>query len=271
MVHGSDHGQRATSCQERADGAWIWLFSGTADGPPLTSALLERGWWVQVSVVTAAAARAYPAHPRLRLRIGPISSDAGLQAELLQLHPRALVDATHPFAQEISRRLQRLAPLTGMPLLSLQRRHPEQAKPGEQLRWLDSVADLAHRPLAGERLLLAIGARQLQEAVTASASAEHFARVLDWPGSLQAARAAGLEDGHIACLRPDPTAHGALEEALCRRWSISVVLCRQGGGRSEAIWRQVCQRLSLPLLLLRQPSSHTRLPLPELLEKLGQP
>jgi hypothetical protein len=49
------------------------------------------------------------------------------------------------------------------------------------------------------------------------------------------------------------------------------VLCRQGGGRSELLWRQVCQRLQLPLLLLRRPTDATGLPLAALLEKLGQP
>lgn len=251
--------------------AWIWLFAGTAEGPVLAQQLLARGWWVRVSVVTPAAARVYPEHPRLQLRVGAHSSDAQLRAELHELAPRWVVDATHPFAQVISRRLERLCGPDGPALLPLERRLPEQGAPGERLQWLSDLDELHQLPLAGERLLLAIGARQLAAAVRASAAAEQFARVLDQPGSLQAARAAGLADERIACLRPDPATEGALEEALCRRWNISVVLCRQGGGRSEAIWRQVCRRRALPLLLLRQPVAAAGLPLQALVEKLGQP
>jgi precorrin-6A/cobalt-precorrin-6A reductase len=249
----------------------IWLFAGTEEGPRLAETLLARGWWLQVSVVSTAAARAYPLHPRLQLRVGAINSDQQLQQELEQLQPQWVVDATHPFAQVISQRLERLCGNTAMGLLRLERHQPAQSACGEQLQWLERIGDLHALPLGGKRLLLAIGARQLPAAIAASADAEHFARVLDRPGSLQAARAAGLSDARIACLRPDPMATGDLEEALCRRWQIQVVLCRQGGGRSERLWRQVCRRRSLPLLLLRRPSTGTGLPLAALLEMLGQP
>ena len=118
---------------------------------------------------------------------------------------------------------------------------------------------------------LAIGARELGAAITATPACRHYARVLDQPSSLQAALAAGLPQERIACLRPDPLGTGAIEQALCRRWGITQVLCRQGGGRSEALWRRVCQQLELPLLLLRRPSASPGLPMAELLEKLGQP
>jgi precorrin-6A/cobalt-precorrin-6A reductase len=264
-MHGPDLHQGPTAARR------IWLFAGTEEGPLLAESLLARGWWVQVSVVTAAAARAYARHPELQLQVGAIDSDALLQQELEQLRPRWVVDATHPFAQLISERLERLCQASATPLLRLQRQQPDKTAEGEQLRWLQGINDLQALPLAGERLLLAIGARHLKAAIAASAGAEHFARVLDQPGSLQGARAAGLNDAHIACLRPDAHTAGALEAALCRRWGISVVLCRQGGGRSEALWRQVCRRQSLPLLLLRQPPAAAGLPLPALLERLGQP
>ena len=37
----------------------LWLLSGTGEGPKLAGALIERGWQLRVSVVSAAAARAY--------------------------------------------------------------------------------------------------------------------------------------------------------------------------------------------------------------------
>jgi precorrin-6A/cobalt-precorrin-6A reductase len=250
---------------------WVWLFAGTAEGPPLAQALLARGWQMRVSVVTAAATRAYRPHPSLELQVGACSSDAALEQQLRQLTPRWVVDATHPFALEISARLERICGQMDLPLLRVDRREPVDARPGEQLQLLENLEALRGLALAGEHLLLAIGARQLREAKAASPQCQHFARVLEQPGSLQAARAAGLPDHHIACLRPDASGEGRLEEALCRRWQIDRVLCRQGGGRSELLWRQVCQRLQLPLLLLRRPTDATGLPLAALLEKLGQP
>ena len=50
----------------------IWLLSGTGEGPPLAAELLGRGWQLRVSVVSSAAARAYPAHPKLELKVGAL-------------------------------------------------------------------------------------------------------------------------------------------------------------------------------------------------------
>jgi precorrin-6A/cobalt-precorrin-6A reductase len=265
-MHGPVLHQRALPAEQ-----WVWLFAGTAEGPPLAQALLARGWQVLVSVVTAAATRAYRPHPSLHFQVGTCSSDAELEQQLRQLAPRWVVDATHPFALEISARLERLCRQLDQPLLRLDRLEASETRPGERLALLEHIEAMRGLKLVGEHLLLAIGARQLPAAIAATPHCRHFARVLDQPGSLQAARAAGLPDHHIACLRPDTSGEGQLEEALCRRWQIDRVLCRQGGGRSERIWRQVCRRLQLPLLLLRRPTDAPGLPMAALLEKLGQP
>jgi len=250
----------------------LWLFAGTGEGPALARHLLACGWRLRVWVVSSAAARAYPCCERLSISVGALGETAALERALFQAaldgeEPRWLVDATHPFAIRIRATLQEVCLRHGQPLLRLQR----PSLPVDAAVVLGGVSDLGGVPLQGKRLLLAIGARQLPQAIAATPQCRHFARVLEQPGSLQAARAAGLPDHHIACLRPDANAEGQLEEALCRRWQIDRVLCRQGGGRSELLWRQVCQRLNLPLLLLRRPVDEAGLPLAALLEKLGQP
>jgi len=257
----------------------IWLLAGTGDGPPLAAALLERGWRLRVSVVSAAAARMYAPHPQLALRVGDLADDAAVAQELEQHRPRWVVDATHPFALRISERLERVCGGRGQPLLRL-RRPTVGADPGggparcERLAGLEALAAL---DLRSERLLLAIGSRHLPQAIAASNARAHVARILDRPSSLQLALAAGLSDGQLACLRPSGAPQpgalepGALERALCRRWRISAVLCRAGGGRSEAIWHGVAQQLGLRLLLLQRPSGPCAdgLPLEPLLEMLG--
>jgi precorrin-6A/cobalt-precorrin-6A reductase len=118
---------------------------------------------------------------------------------------------------------------------------------------LPGLASLSRCPLAGERLLLAIGARQLARAVTLTQGALHHARLLPNPYGLQQAMAAGLAAERVACLRP--TAEGRVEEALLLRWGITVVLARQSGGRAEAQWHQLANRRGCRLLLLRRPDA----------------
>ena len=262
---------------------WIWLLAGTGEGPPLAAALLATGWHVRVSVVTPEATRAYVRHPHLELQVGPLPDRRAVLAVLQELRPRWVIDATHPFAVRISGLLEEvLAPLE-QPRLRLSREHGETASFGrdtagtfghQRPERLSELHALHQLDLSRERLLLAIGSRQLPQALAASNAAAHFARVLDRPASLQLALAAGLPDAHLACLRPDSSGSGALERALCQRWRISAVLCRQSGGAGEALWQKLAQELGLRLLLLErppEPGSAEVLPLTALLEKLGRP
>jgi precorrin-6A/cobalt-precorrin-6A reductase len=121
---------------------------------------------------------------------------------------------------------------------------------------LSSMADLADQSLAGRSLLLALGARQLVEAarVAREAGATVFARVLPTPMSLIQAAAARVPSDHLAVVRPlQGLEPGALEAALCRRWAITDVVCRQSGGATEALWAGLSIEMGLELWLLRRP------------------
>jgi precorrin-6A/cobalt-precorrin-6A reductase len=132
---------------------------------------------------------------------------------------------------------------------------------------------LAHQRLAGRRLLLAIGARQLAEAVALSPGALHHARLLPNPEALQRAMAAGIAPQRLAPLRPGGSGEAALLAALLRRWRIDGILCRQSGGITETLWRQLAASQNCELLLLQRPADPagmTGLAEAELLAKLEQ-
>jgi precorrin-6A/cobalt-precorrin-6A reductase len=235
----------------------LWLFSGTGDGPPLARAVLEQGWQLRVSVVTAEAARAYPAHPRLELQVGALGGSEPLRRTLevarQQGRPfRAVMDAAHPFAQAIHRQLERACGQAAVPLLRLLRPATAGLEPPDGVHVLERLADLTAAGLAGRRLLLAIGARQLAEAVAATPGALHHARVLPRPAALQQALRAGLAPERLACLHPLALAD-SVESALVRRWRIEAIVARQSGPPTEPLWRRVAAGQGCRLLLLRQP------------------
>jgi precorrin-6A/cobalt-precorrin-6A reductase len=249
----------------------LWLFCGTGDGPPLVRALLEQGWQLRVSVVTAEAACAYPGHPRLELQVGALGGSEPLRRALAESEQRgqgfqAVVDATHPFASTIHQQLQLGCGQAGVPLLRLVRDRPDGPAPPAGLRLLDGVQDLAALPLAGSRLLLAIGARALSSAVAATPGALHHARLLPRPGALQQALAAGIAPERVACLQPlsldpgdGPGLEGCVEAALVRRWRIERIVARQSGPPTETLWRRVAALQGCQLLLLRQPPAAAHL------------
>ena len=248
----------------------LWLIGGTGDGLRLALALEARGWRVLVSVVSAEAAEAYPERPGLVLQVGPIGGSAGIRAVLEQAVNTgnsfaAVVDASHPFARQITAALANVWACSGAqslpPLLRLHRQElSEPAVP--RLRPLAGLEELAHSELQGRHLLLAIGARQLRQAVGLSPGATHHARLLTSAAALQQGRAAGIAAERLACLRPGDPLEQPVLRALLRRWQIDAILCRQSGGITERLWRSLAAELDLELLLLRRP------PEPEALRQL---
>jgi precorrin-6A/cobalt-precorrin-6A reductase len=252
-----------------ADRPRIWLVAGTGEGPPLALWLRERGWAVRVSVVSAAAARAYPQCGGLELMVGALTPE-WLEAELAGAPFRWVIDASHPFASRISADLARCCAAWDQPLLRLRR----PLDPPGRATLLGGLEELARAELDEKRLLLAIGARRLAESVARTPTAVHHARILPNAEALRQAMAAGLPPQRVACLRPPPDSSAAalVEEALCRRWRIEAVLARRSGGPSQTHWQRICARLGLRLLLLERPAEPagvSELSLQELRQLLG--
>jgi precorrin-6A/cobalt-precorrin-6A reductase len=257
-------------------GGRIWLIAGTGEGPPLAQQLLAGGWRLKVSLVSRPAALAYGAHPQQELAVGAIGAsegpEAGVAAELVEARRRGepytwVIDATHPFATRISAALALTCTAQGQPLLRLKR--PDLSSAGAVV--LGDLACLGAHCRPGERLLLAIGARRLGEAVAAAPQALHHARLLPHGEALALALATGIPAQRLAPLRP--SGDGRIERALCRLWCIEAVLCRRSGGTNEAQWHRICAELGLRLLLLErppEPGQAEALPLRDLLQRLGQ-
>lgn len=232
----------------------VWLLAGTGDGPRLTRALLQRHWRVRVSVVSPAAAEAYEGLAVESIAIGALGGVDGIAAELKrQTMLKWVVDATHPFATKISHDLAEACLAAQQPLLRFERPW-EEGHAETQL--LQNGAALATMALSGQRLLLAIGGRHLADIAASArlAGGELFARAMPTQMGLRSALAAGLPPDHLAVVRPlqgEPP--GQVERALCRRWGITSVVCRQSGGRTERLWRRIAEEQRLTLMLLRRP------------------
>ena len=232
----------------------VLLLAGTGEGPRLVHELSRRHWRVSVSVVTPSAANAYAGLAVEEISIGALQGIGGIADALRRAGPfRWVVDATHPFASQISHDLVKACAEVGQPLLRY-------VRPLEPLGAAALVADveaLAAQPLQDQRLLLAIGGRHLPAIAAAvrRAGAIPYGRALPSPEGLRAALRAGLPQDHLAVVRPlQGEVPGAIERALCRRWGIGVVICRQSGGVTEQLWHQLTAELGLHLVLLRRPA-----------------
>ncbi len=235
----------------------LWLLSGTSEGPWLVKALLKEGWKVSVSVVSANAALAYKDMPIEDLWIGALNGAEEIKG-ILQKAKSAnkafewVIDATHPFAVLISADLNNACNEFAQRLIRFDRqiRRPSDAF------MIRNLKELSNASLKGKKLLFAIGVRHLSEAVKAarSAGANVFARVLPYPISLQEAFSCDIPEEQLAVLHPfRGISSGELESALCKKWSIDAVVCRQSGGFTQELWEAVCKKQNAELWIIERP------------------
>src|SRR5436309_1815209 len=99
-------------------GERILIFGGTAEARALAAALVEAGFKV---VTSLAGVTTSPNLPEGEIRIGGLGGSAGIAAYALRENIAAIVDATHPFAAQISRHAHLAAVDRGLPCLRLER------------------------------------------------------------------------------------------------------------------------------------------------------
>jgi precorrin-6A/cobalt-precorrin-6A reductase len=130
----------------------ILCLGGTAEARELAT---------RAAVLTSLAGRVRePALPPGEVRIGGFGGVSGLVAWLDQHRPAAVVDATHPFAAQMSQRAVAACAATGVPLLRLQR-PGWVAGPGD--RWTRVPSLEAAASAVGDRCALLTTGRQAVE------------------------------------------------------------------------------------------------------------
>ena len=175
----------------------ILLLGGTSHTAALALGLARSGYHVLVSRATDVPLEVGD-HPHIETRCGALD-DQELAELVRQWRVRAIVDATHPYAEEIHARARRVAAGLGLPYLPFIRL--ASIVPGApQVTFADDHVAAAQLAFAdGRPVLLTTGSRHLAPYVTESrrTGVPLVARVLDHPTSLAACREAGLPADRI--------------------------------------------------------------------------
>lgn len=245
----------------------IWLIGGTQESRHLATALATAQIPYIVTVVTPEAARLYSASPWGQVAVGAIAPEA-LTQFLMTHHIAAVLDASHPFAVEISQAaiaacthhplpyLRYERPQAGLQANAIQRQH-EAHNPAPNKALIQTVAsydDLLTDAIlsSGERILLTLGSRYLHRFKPWHDCATLFARILPTPTALQAALQAGFDPARLIALRPPISLD--LESALWQHWRITRVITKASGTPGgETVKRSLAQRLNIPLWILERP------------------
>ncbi len=246
-----DQAQTQPEREDLPSGA-IWVFSGTGDGNALAKEIASRNHPVIVSTATdygAAVARLQcPGLPVIGGRMGMERRRQLLRKSL----SRAIVDATHPYASEISRQLIELSQTLGLPYLRYERLAAADEHPVEHCKTMEEAAQ---RAIAGGRhIFLATGSKNLPVFLNrpGAADREWFVRLTPDPTQIRRAMELGIPHARICAMQGPFTT--AFNRALWQDWKIDLVITKQSGeagGYSSKT--KAAAELGIPIIAVDRP------------------
>ena len=223
----------------------ILLLGGTAEAAALARAITAR-FAGAVALTTSLAGRTErPVAVPGDVRIGGFGGADGLARYLRAQAVDIVIDATHPFADQISAHARIACADAGVPRLILRRRvwqrHPLD-------RWIE-VDDLAAAAAIvgkiGRRAFLTVGASEIA-AFAGAVEVRFLVRLIDPPR-----RPLPLRFHEIVLGRGPFTI--AEERHLLQRHAIDVLVCKASGGEATQAKIIAAREASLPVLMVRRP------------------
>lgn len=224
--------------------AVVLVLGGTAEAREL-AALLHGSPGVRVVSSLAGRVRD-PRLPVGEVRVGGFGGVDGLTRWLVEHDVRALVDATHPYADRMHATAVRAAAAVGVPHLRLERPGWSR-RPGD--RWTrvpDVESAAAALPGLGTRAFITTG-RQRLDAFTELPDLWLLARVVDEPAGPLPANMRIVRD------RGPYTVDG--ETTLMSEHRIDVVVTKDSGGDYTAAKLTAARALGLPVVMVDRPGA----------------
>lgn len=225
----------------------LLILGGTAEASALARAVAE----AQIPATFSYAGRvSRPRAQPVPVRTGGFGGVAGLTLYLRANRITHVIDATHPFAAQMSHNAQAACAETGVPLIALTRA-PWAAQPGDSWTHVaDIPAAVAALGDAPARVLLAIGRMHL-EAFAAAPQHFYLLRLVDPPeGPLP------LPDCTAEVSRGPFTPQS--DAALMRAHGIGVIVSKNSGGTGASAKLTAARALGLPVVMIDRPALPAR-------------
>jgi precorrin-6A/cobalt-precorrin-6A reductase len=225
----------------------VLLLGGTTEASHMAQALARR----RVEAVFSYAGRTNtPMAQPLPTRVGGFGGVPGLRDYLLVDRITHVIDATHPFAAQMSQHAVQACGELGLPLLALERA-PWQAQSGDRWQHVPSLeAAVTALPDGPARVFLAIG-RQHVQAFLDRRRHWYLLRLVDPGFDVPADRGAVVIDRGPFTLEHDL--------ALLRQHRISHVVAKNAGGVGAAAKLAAARALGCPVILVERPALPQRL------------
>jgi precorrin-6A/cobalt-precorrin-6A reductase len=221
----------------------LLILGGTAEASAIAGAIAGLP---DIDAILSLAGRTQrPATSPVPTRIGGFGGVAGLRAYLEAARIDAVVDATHPFAAQMSRHAANACAAAKLPLLMFTR-PPWERIDGD--RWIDVATMMEAAQALGpvSRNVFLTQGRQQLAAFAAAPHHRYLVRAIEPPDDILAL------PHHRLILARGPF-RLADEEALMRAENIELIVSKNSGGAATYAKIEAARNLNLPIVMVRRP------------------
>ncbi|WP_338698912.1 MULTISPECIES: cobalt-precorrin-6A reductase [unclassified Bradyrhizobium] len=218
------------------------ILGGTADANLLAAAIARAG----IDAVYSYGGRTRaPADQPLPTRIGGFGGVSGLADYLRREAITHVIDATHPFAVEMSRNAIAACAQTETPLVALERAPWDKTSGDRWIEVADVTSAVAALPDSRANVFLAIGRQHIAPFGSRPQHA-YTLRFVDPPE-----QALPLPDADVIVSRGPFTLDGELE--MMRERRIDWIVARNSGGTGARAKIDAARALGLPVIMITRP------------------
>lgn len=222
----------------------ILLLGGTTEAREIAEVLARCPQ--SETIVSLAGATTAPARYPLPTRIGGFGGVEGLRRYLIENNIDLLVNATHPYADQMWRNAMEATKLAGVPMIVF---HRPEWKPVEGDRWthvrnVDSAVARLGRTRA-RNVFLPLGRKEIFK-FEAAPKHNYLIRSID-------ALDRPIDLPNVNYLRERPPFAKATEIALMKHHRINLVVAKNSGGSASYAKIAAARELGIETILIRRP------------------
>ena len=218
----------------------ILILGGTKEAAELAKELVSDGH----DVTTSLAGRTKEPLPITgKTRIGGFGGAQGLAEYLMLEKVEHLIDATHPFAKQISKNAVEAAKLTSVQF-EIRTRKPWEKKEDDLWQEVATLGEALHAIPSGARVLLALGSQYI-DIFAARSDVFYLVRMVDPPTK-------PLKLPNHEILLGKPSTDWQIEQSVLTQNNLTHIVCRNSGGQGAYAKIQAASALQLPVIIVNR-------------------
>ena len=234
----------------------ILVFSGTEDGRKLAQTLAKTGHLVTVSVATAYGEEMMPEAEGLRVQCGRM--DASQMEQLLSEGGfTEIVDATHPYATEVSENIRKACEKCRIPYLRMLRDSFSEELEGEDIYLADSAAGAATYLSQKEgKIFLSTGSKELPAVLENIGDRERLIiRMLPDAEMIRTCTDAGIKRKQLICMQGPFSEE--LNTAMFRQTGSRYLVTKESGSTGGFLEKiRAARSCGMEIVVIRRPKEN---------------